>query len=159
MAKSEKKKSGSGTIVLNKRARFDYHISEKFEAGIVLQGWEVKSLREGKVQLTDSYVLLKDGEAWLLGANIQPLPTASTHFIADPIRTRKLLLNQRELAKLAIGVQQKGYTCICTAMYWKQHLVKIEVGLAKGKAEHDKRDSEKDRDWQRQKQRILRHSA
>lgn len=158
MAKSEKKKSGSGTIVLNKRARFDYHISEKFEAGIVLQGWEVKSLREGKVQLTDSYVLLKDGEAWLLGANIQPLPTASTHFVADPGRTRKLLLNQRELAKLAVGVQQKGYTCICTAMYWKQHLVKIEIGLAKGKAEHDKRDSEKDRDWQRQKQRILRHA-
>lgn len=123
----------------------------------MLQGWEVKSLRAGKVQLTDSYVLLKDGEAWLLGANIQPLNTVSTHVVADSVRSRKLLLNQRELAKLAAGVDQKGHTCICTAMYWKNHLVKCEVALARGKAEHDKRESEKDRDWQRQKQRLMRH--
>lgn len=159
MAKqSKKKKPGSNTIVVNKRARHDYQFSDKFEAGLVLQGWEVKSLREGKVQLTDSYVLLKDGEAWLLGANIQPLSTASTHFVTDPGRTRKLLLSQKELDRLQSAVQQKGYTCICTALYWKRHLVKCEIALARGKAEHDKRQADKERDWQRQKQRLLRQA-
>ena len=159
MAKSAKKKSSSNTIVRNKRVSHDYQIGDRFEAGLALQGWEVKSLRESKVQLTDSYVLLKDGEAWLIGVNIQPLNTASTHYVTDPGRTRKLLLNRREIDKIAAAVQQKGYTCVCTSLYWKQHMVKCEIGLAKGKAEYDKRQSEKDRDWQRQKQRILSHTA
>lgn len=159
MAKSAKKKPGANTIVRNKRASHDYHISERFEAGLALQGWEVKSLRDKKVQLTDSYVLLKDGEAWLIGVNIQPLNTASTHYVTDPGRTRKLLLNRRELDKIETAVQAKGHTCICTGLYWKNHLVKCEIGLAKGKVEYDKRQDEKDRDWQRQKQRILSHSA
>ena len=124
----------------------------------MLKGWEVKSLRAGKVQLTDSYVLLKDGEAFLLGTHITPLPTASTHFVTDPTRTRKLLLNQRELSRLFNGVNQKGYTCVATALYWKNHLVKCEIALAKGKKEHDKRQTEKNRDWERQKQRIMRHN-
>lgn len=159
MAKKPKKDKQSPTIALNKRARHDYHLEEKFEAGLVLKGWEVKSLRAGKVQLTDSYVLLKDGEAFLLGAHITPLPTASTHFVTDPTRTRKLLLNQRELSRLFNGVNQKGYTCVATALYWKKHLVKCEIALAKGKKEHDKRETEKDRDWQRQKERIMRHNS
>lgn len=158
MSKKPNKKTSGGTIALNKRARFDYHIEERFEAGMVLLGWEVKSLRAGKAQLTDSYVLLKDGEAWLIGAQITPLPTASTHFIADPGRTRKLLLKGRELDRLIGAVQQKGYTCVATALYWKGHLVKCEIALAKGKKEHDKRETEKDRDWSREKQRVMRHS-
>ncbi|TNF06883.1 MAG: SsrA-binding protein SmpB [Gammaproteobacteria bacterium] len=158
MAKKPQQKKQSSTIALNKRARHEYQLEEKFEAGLVLKGWEVKSLRAGKVQLTDSYVLLKDGEAFLLGAHITPLPTASTHFVTDPSRTRKLLLNQRELSRLFNGVNQKGYTCVATALYWKKHLVKCEIALAKGKKEHDKRQTEKNRDWERQKQRIMRHS-
>lgn len=151
MAKKPQKKKQSATIALNKRARHEYQLEEKFEAGLVLKGWEVKSLRAGKVQLTDSYVLLKDGEAFLLGTHITPLPTASTHFVTDPTRTRKLLLNQRELSRLFNGVNQKGYTCVATALYWKNHLVKCEIALAKGKKEHDKRQTEKNRDWERQK--------
>ena len=158
MAKKPQQKKQSSTIALNKRARHEYQLEEKFEAGLVLKGWEVKSLRAGKVQLTDSYVLLKDGEAFLLGTHITPLPTASTHFVTDPSRTRKLLLNQRELSRLFNGVNQKGYTCVATALYWKKHLVKCEIALAKGKKEHDKRQTEKNRDWERQKQRIMRHS-
>jgi len=159
MAKqNSSKKTGGGTIALNKRARHDYFLEERFEAGVVLQGWEVKSLRAGKAQLTDSYVLLKDGEAWLLGAHITPLQSASTHFVTDPARTRKLLLNQRELDHLVKAVSQKGYTCIATALYWKNHLVKCEVALAKGKADHDKRETQKERDWQMQKQRLMRHA-
>ena len=158
MAKT-KEKSKSPTIALNKRARHDYHLEERFEAGLVLEGWEVKSLREGKVQLVDSYVLLKDGEAWLLGANITPLPSASTHVVADPRRTRKLLLHAKEISKIHIATQQKGYTCIATALYWKGPRVKCEVALAKGKKQHDKRATEKAREWNRQKERILRHAG
>ncbi|SRR5690625_3127600 len=158
MSKKPKKTPGGGTIALNKRARFDYHIEERFEAGMVLLGWEVKSLRAGKAQLTDSYVLLKDGEAWLIGAQITPLSTASTHFVTDPGRTRKLLLKERELDRLIGAVQQKGYTCVATALYWKGHLVKCEIALAKGKKEHDKRETEKERDWGREKQRIMRNA-
>ncbi len=154
-----KKKPPSGnTIAVNRKARFDYHLEESFEAGLALTGWEVKSLRAGKAQITESYVLLKDGEAWLLGALITPLDTVSTHFVPDPTRTRKLLLKHRELDKLIGSVQQKGYTCVCTKLYWKGHLVKAEIALAKGKQMHDKRDTEKDRDWDRQKQRVLRES-
>ncbi len=157
--KAAAKSSGSSTIALNKRARHDYHLEERVEAGLVLEGWEVKSLRAGKAQLVDSYVLFKDGEAFLLGALITPLASASTHFVTDPTRTRKLLLNRRELNRLAGAVQQKGYTCVATALYWKRHRVKCEIALAKGKALHDKRETEKARDWQRQKQRILRHAT
>ncbi|MBU2707963.1 SsrA-binding protein SmpB [Zooshikella marina] len=146
----------SGTIILNKKARHDFHIDEKFEAGLVLTGWEVKSLRAGKAQLVDSYVLLKDGEAWLVGSQIQPLTTVSTHIVADPLRDRKLLLHRKELAKLFSAVQQKGQTCICTALYWKKHIVKCEIAIARGKKEFDKRATQKERDWQRQKQRLMR---
>lgn len=148
-------KSKSGTIALNKRATHDYLLEERFEAGLVLEGWEVKSIRGGKAQLVDSYVLLRDGEAWLLGANIAPLASASTHVVADPQRTRKLLLHARELARIFAATQQKGFTCIATAMYWKGNKVKCEIALGKGKKLHDKRASQRDHDWNRQKQRIL----
>ncbi len=157
MAK-KKPKQPSSTIALNKKARHDYTLEEKFEAGLALQGWEVKSLRMGKVQITDCYVLMKDGEAWLLGSHITPLNTASTHFVTDPTRTRKLLLNKRELAKLLAATQQDGRTCVCTALYWKKHLIKAEISIAKGKQLHDKRESLKERDWNKQKQRVLRHN-
>ena len=150
------KKSGRPAIVLNKKARHEYHLYTAFEAGVVLAGWEVKSLRAGRVQLVDSYVLLKSGEAWLIGANITPLPTASTHSVADPREDRKLLLKKKELAKLFSTTQQEGYTCICTKMYWKRHLVKAEVCLAKGKKDFDKRVTTKEREWNIEKQRILR---
>ncbi len=148
-------KSPSTTIALNKRARHDYHLEQRFEAGVALQGWEVKSIRAGKAQLVDSYVLLRDGEAWLLGATITPLASASTHVVADPQRTRKLLLHAKEIAQLFSATAQKGYACVATALYWKGNKVKCEIALAKGKKQHDKRASERDRDWQRQKQRLL----
>lgn len=155
----KKPKAQSSTIALNKKAKHNYFLEQKFEAGISLMGWEVKSLREGKVNLTDTYVLLQNGEAWLIGTNITPLATASTHYVTEPIRSRKLLLNRRELDKLEAGVNQKGHTCVCTAMYWKTHLIKVEIALARGKADFDKRNDDKERDWDRQKQRIMRHSA
>ena len=151
-------KSKSGTIALNKRATHDYLLEDRFEAGLVLEGWEVKAIRGGKAQLVDSYVLLRDGEAWLLGANITPLSSASTHVIADPQRTRKLLLHARELARIFAATQQKGFACIATALYWKGNKVKCEIALGKGKKLHDKRASQRDRDWNRQKQRILKQS-
>ncbi|MCW8125775.1 SsrA-binding protein SmpB [Microbulbifer halophilus] len=156
MAKKKKAQS-SRTIALNKRARHDYFIEERFEAGLELQGWEVKSCREGKAQLTDSYVIFKRGEAFLLGSRIQPLPSASTHFVTEPDRTRRLLLKKRELAKLIASVEQKGHTVVATAIYWKKHLIKCEIALAKGKAKHDKRETEKRRDWNREKQRLMRN--
>lgn len=155
----KKPKAHSNTIALNKRARHDYELLEKFEAGIALNGWEVKSLRQGKLQLTDTYVLMKGGEAYLMGSNITPLNTASTHVVTDPIRTRKLLLHKKELARILTATQQKGLTCVCTAMYWKGHLVKAEVALARGKQDHDKRATERERDWDRQKQRIVRDNV
>jgi len=154
----KKPKALSNTIALNKKAKHNYFLEQKFEAGIALMGWEVKSLRDGKVNLTDTYVLIQNGEAYLIGTNITPLKTASTHYVTEPIRSRKLLLNRRELDKLEAGVNQKGHTCVCTALYWKNHLVKCEIALAKGKADFDKRQDEKERDWDRQKQRIMRHS-
>lgn len=155
---SKKPKNPNNTIAQNKRARHDYFIEDRFEAGLMLQGWEVKSARMGKVQLTDSHVFFKNGEAWLLGVQIMPLDTVSTHYVTDSARYRKLLLNRRELTKLIAATEQKGYTAVCTAMYWKQHLVKAEIALAKGKQDHDKRDSLKQQDWQRQKQRLMRHA-
>lgn len=156
MAKAKQPKKPDTTIARNKRASHDYFIEDTFEAGVALEGWEVKSLREKKVQLVDSYVLIKNGEAWLLGCNVQPLNTASTHVIADPGRTKKLLLHRKELARLFSSTQKEGYTCVATKLYWKNHLVKCQIGLAKGKKEHDKRATTKDREWNIQKQRILR---
>ncbi|MCP5164792.1 MAG: SsrA-binding protein SmpB [Pseudomonadales bacterium] len=155
----KKASNNSNVIARNKRAGFDYHLLETFEAGVALTGWEVKSLRMGKADLGDSYVLIKDGEAWLLGTQIAPLDTASTHFVTDPTRTRKLLLHRKELARILAGTSQKGLTCICTQLYWKGHLVKARIALAQGKKQHDKRDTEKDRDWNRQKQRIVRENV
>lgn len=146
----------SSTIVLNRRARHDYSLEDRIEAGIALQGWEVKSLRAGQVQVRDSYVLLKGGEAFLFGALITPLPTASTHIHPDPQRTRKLLLHRHELNRLVGAVERKGYTVIPTAMYWKNGRAKLEIALAKGKQAHDRREDERQRDWERTKQRLLR---
>jgi len=153
------KKSADNTIAQNKRARFDFELLESFEAGIALTGWEVKALRAGKAQLSDSYVLMKDGEAWLLGAQITPLETASTHFVTDPTRTRKLLLHKKELARILAATGAKGQTCVCTRLYWKGHLVKACIALARGKQSHDKRQTEKDREWNRQKQRLMRDAT
>ena len=157
MAK-KKDSTPSPTIAQNKRARHDYIFEDRFEAGLVLEGWEVKSLRAGKAQLVDSYVLLKDGEAWLLGAHITPLSSASTHVVADPSRTRKLLLNKRELATLIVKTSQKGYACLATRLYWKGHRVKCEIALGKGKQQHDKRAAERERDWKREQARAMKHS-
>ncbi len=155
-AKKKAGKSGAATIALNKKARHDYFIEDRMEAGLVLEGWEVKSLRAGKIQLGDAYVIVKEGEAFLFGALITPLSSASTHVNADPRRTRKLLLHEREIATLIGAIDRKGYTVVALAMYWKKGRAKLEIGLAKGKKQHDKRASEKDRDWARDKQRILR---
>jgi SsrA-binding protein len=146
---------GRKTIALNKRARFEYHIEERIEAGIALEGWEVKALREGRVQFADSYVLLKDNEAYLFGCLVNPLPTVSTHVTPDPTRTRKLLLHRREIDRLVGAVDRRGYTVVPTAMYWSRGKVKVEIGMAKGKRQHDKRKTQKDRDWERQKSRIM----
>lgn len=154
MAK-KKKSPNSGTICLNKKARHEYHIEEKFEAGLSLAGWEVKSLREGRAQLVDSYVILHNNEAWLIGAHFTPLKTACTHVVADPRRDRKLLLHRREIDKLAGAIQAKGYTCVALALYWKNDRVKCEIALVKGKKLHDKRADEKERDWAREKQRLM----
>ena len=143
-------------IAENRKARFDYFIEDRYEAGLVLQGWEVKSMRAGKAQITEAYVFLRGGEAFVMGAHIQPLNTASTHVIAEPTRTRKLLLNQRELAHLLGAVERKGYTIVPLELYWKGGRAKLQIGLAKGKKQHDKRHAEKDRDWQREKSRALR---
>ena len=155
---SSKKSSGGSTIALNKKARHDYFIEQTYEAGLVLEGWEVKSLRAGRVQLKESYVIIKEGEAWLLGSHISPLSTASTHIHPEPMRTRKLLLHQRELDQLIGAVERKGYALVPLALYWKKGRAKLEIGLAKGKKQHDKREVEKDRDWQREKQRLLKSS-
>lgn len=159
MANTKRKaKAPDSTIAKNKKALHDYFMEETFEAGIMLLGWEVKSMREKKVQLTDSYVLIKDGEAFLLGCNIVPLNTASTHVVCEPDRTRKLLLHSKELSKLYAATQQKGHTCVATKIYWKGHLIKCQISLAKGKQAHDKRDVVKDREWAIEKQRVVRHS-
>jgi len=155
---STTKGAGTSTIAANKKARHDFFIEDRMEAGIALEGWEVKSLRAGRIQLVDSYVILKDNEAWLLGALITPLPTVSTHYTPDPKRTRKLLLHREELDKLIGAVERKGYTLIALSLYWKRGKCKVELGLAKGKQAHDKRDSERDRDWQREKQRLMKSS-
>jgi SsrA-binding protein len=155
-----KKKSaaatGSSTIALNKKARHDYFIEDRIEAGLSLQGWEVKSLREGRVQLSESYILLRENEAWLFGMHISPLLSASTHVTPDATRTRKLLLHRREIDKLTGAVERKGYTLVPLALYWKRGRAKLEIALARGKQSHDKRAADKERDWNREKQRLLR---
>ena len=155
-----KKNSGGGnTIALNKRAKFDYHLDDRFEAGIALEGWEVKALRAGKGQLVDTHVHVQDGEAWLLNALITPLAQASTHITPTPSRNRKLLLHKKEIARIFAATSQKGFTAVATAMYWKGPLVKVEVALARGKKQHDKREDKKEKDWQRDKQRLMKQSA
>jgi len=145
------------TVALNKKARHEYFIDERFEAGLALQGWEVKALRAGRLQLKEGYVLLKDGEAFLIGAHISPLSTTSTHVIADPTRLRKLLLHRRQIDSLVGAVDRKGYTLVPLSVYWKDGRAKLEIGLARGKKQHDKRADTKDRDWQREKARLMKH--
>ena len=148
--------ASSRLIAENRKARFDYFIEQRYEAGLVLQGWEVKSLRAGRAQLAEAYVYLRGAEAFLTGAHLSPLPSASSHVIADPVRTRKLLLNRSELNGLIGAVERRGYTLVPLELYWKHGRAKLAVGLAKGKKQHDKRATEKDRDWQRDKARLLR---
>jgi len=157
MAKGKKKKSATGgsTIALNKKAGHEYHIEQRFECGLALEGWEVKGLRAGRVQLKESYVKILHGEAFLIGTHISPLTSASTHVTPDPTRTRKLLLHKSELNRLIGQTERAGYTLVPTAMYWKRGRAKLEIGLAKGKKLHDKRATEKDRDWQREKERLF----
>ena len=143
-------------IAENRKARFDYFIEDRYEAGLALQGWEVKAMRAGRAQLKEAYVYLRGGEAFLIGAHISPLASASTHVLPDPVRTRKLLLNRSELNHLVGAIERRGYTMVPLELYWKNGRAKLAVGLAKGKKQHDKRATEKDRDWQRNKARLLR---
>ena len=158
MNKPDSKKTAAKQIAANKKARHDYFIEDVSEAGLSLEGWEVKSLRAGRAQLTESYVHIRDGEAWLLGAHMSPLNTASTHIRPDPTRTRKLLLHRNELDRLIGAVERKGYTLVPLNLHWTRGRVKLDIGLAKGKKQHDKRATQKDRDWQRQKARIMKSS-
>lgn len=155
MSKSKKAKSDSRIIASNRKALHDYFVETRYEAGIVLQGWEVKSLRAGRAQLKESYVVLKDGEAWLIGAHFSPLQSTSTHVHADPTRSRKLLLHHREIGKLLSAKQKEGYTIVALNLHWTRNRVKVEIATAKGKKQHDKRETAKKRDWQREKERLL----
>lgn len=150
------KDSHEGSIAVNRRARHDYFIDERYEAGIALKGWEVKALRAGRLQLAEGYVMMKNDEAWLHGTHITPLNSASTHVVPDPTRTRKLLMKRRELDHLVGAVERKGFTLIPLSMYWKDGRAKLELGLGRGKKQHDKRDTEKNRDWERDKARVMR---
>ena len=150
------KTNSSGTIALNKRARHEYHFEERFEAGLALQGWEVKAIRAGRANITEAYALVREGELFLFGAQITPLIQASTHVVADDRRNRKLLLHKNEIDELIGRVQRDGYTLVPTALYWKGNKVKAEIALAKGKQSHDKREVSKERDWARDKQRLMR---
>jgi SsrA-binding protein len=155
---NKQSKSIERVIANNKKAFHDYFIEERFEAGMILQGWEVKSLRAGRVQLKDSYVILKKGEAWLIGLHLSPLISASTHVNPEPERSRKLLLHERELAKLHRAKEREGYTIVALDLHWHHNRVKAEIALAKGKKAFDKRASSKERDWKLEKQRLMRHS-
>ena len=161
MSKTNKKPSTNAgarkLIVLNKKARHEFFIDETYEAGLVLDGWEVKAMRAGRAQLKEGYILLKDGEAWLFGTHISPLPSASTHVNPDPIRTRKLLLHRRQIDHLVGLVERKGYALVPLSLYFSKGKAKLEIGLGRGKKKYDKRAVEKDRDWKRQKERILKH--
>ncbi|MCH8104138.1 MAG: SsrA-binding protein SmpB [Proteobacteria bacterium] len=157
-AKKKKSKSEDNTIARNRVARHNYTIEDEIEVGIVLEGWEVKSLREKNLQLKESYVMVKNGELWIIGAHISALNTASTHISPNPTRTRKLLAHQREIDRLVGMVDRRGYTLVALSAYWSRSRAKLKIGIAKGKKHHDKRATEKDRDWQRDKARILKHS-
>lgn len=158
MGKSKGKgPSQSNVIATNRKARHDYRIEETLEAGLVLEGWEVKSLRQGRAQLRDSYVYLENGEAWLQGSHISPLPSASTHVDPQPTRARKLLLHRRELSRLIGAIERRGYTAIALKLYWTRGRAKALIGTAQGKRKHDKRASERDRDWKRQRERLLKN--
>jgi len=152
-----RKPASNNAIAVNRRARHDYFIEDTFEAGLVLEGWEVKALRAGSVQLNEAYVYLRNGEAWLIGAHFSPLISASSHVKADPTRTRKLLLSRQELDRLVGAVERKGNALVPLDLHWSKGRAKLQVGLAKGKKQHDKRAADKDRDWQRQKERLLKH--
>lgn len=158
----DKGKGGAGgtaalkTIALNKRSRHEYHLEERFEAGLALQGWELKAIRAGRANITEAYAVIREGEMFLFGAHITPLISASTHVVAEERRTRKLLLHRREIDRLIGRVQREGYTVVPTSLYWKGNKVKAEIALAKGKQTHDKREASKERDWARDKQRVLR---
>lgn len=156
---SKAKPQTDNSIARNKKAFHDYFIEERWEAGLALEGWEVKSLRAGRAQLKEAYVIIRDGEAYLFGCHISPLPSASTHVHADPTRTRKLLLHREELNKLIGAVERRGYTLAPLALYWKRGKAKLEIGLARGKKDFDKRATEKERDWDREKQRLMRHGT
>jgi SsrA-binding protein len=147
------------SIAENRRARFDYHIEERFETGIVLQGWEIKAVRAGQVQLTDGYVVIRDGELFLIGCRIDALRSASTHVNPEADRTRKLLMHKAEIRRLIGKVEQKGFTLVPLNLHFKGGRVKVDIALAKGKAQHDKRDTEKKRDWEREKGRLMRHKV
>ncbi len=155
-SKDKDKANSTGTIALNKRARHEYHIEDRYEAGLALQGWELKAIRAGRANIGESYAVVLKGELFLIGAQITPLIQASTHVVADAHRTRKLLLHRREIDVLIGRVQRDGYTLVPTALYWKGSRIKAEIALAKGKQKHDKRDAERDRDWARDKQRVMR---
>ncbi len=157
MSTKKQKKPTGNVIAVNRRARHDYFIENTFEAGLALEGWEVKSMRAGSAQLTEAYVHLRNGEAWLVGAHFSPLKTTTTHMKADPTRSRKLLLHRHELDRLTGAVERKGYALVPLDLHWHKGRAKIEIGLAKGKKQHDKRTADKDRDWQRQKERILKN--
>jgi SsrA-binding protein len=155
---SKKENSHQTEIIYNKKARFQYEIEKEWEVGLALEGWEVKSLRAGKVQLVDSYVLLKNGAAWLFGAQIQPLPTAAAHIPADPLRNRKILVHADEFKQWIGYVERDGYTLIPISLYWKGPWIKAKIALAKGKKTHDQRASIKDREWQRERERVMKKS-
>lgn len=153
MSKNKPPKAPSRVIIVNKKARFDYFLEQSFEAGLALEGWEVKSIRAGRIQLRDSYVILKDGEAWLIGVHITPLETASTHITPESQRTRKLLLHKKELSKLFGAVHKQGLTIVATNLHWHKNRVKAEICIAKGKKSHDKRQTIKEREWKRSQTR------
>jgi SsrA-binding protein len=155
MAKT--KKTAPNTIAKNRKARFDFFIEDDFEAGLVLEGWEVKSMRAGRVQLKESYVTINRSELYLVGAHISPLNSASTHVVANPVRARKLLMKKYEIGRLIGKVERSGYTIVPLDLYWARGRAKLKIGLAKGKKQHDKRARIKDRDWKREQQRILKN--
>lgn len=155
---AKKKKVPSNTIALNRKARHDFSIEDNFEAGIVLEGWEIKSIREGRVQLSESYIVVHKNELMWYGGHITPLLSASTHIKPDPTRKRKLLMHRREIDRLIGQIERKGYTLLPLALYWKHGRVKMDIGVAKGKKTHDKRAADKERDWDREKQRTLKGS-
>ena len=154
---AKKKKTPPNQIAVNRKARHDYSIEENFEAGLSLMGWEAKSLRAGRISMAESYILVKDNELWWFGGHISPLTSASTHVNTDPTRTRKLLMHRNEIDRLIGQVERKGYTLVPLSLYWKHGRVKLDIGLAKGKKSHDKRASDKEKDWKRDKERIMKH--